>query len=378
LPNAKGKSGHLLRTAAALSSPTAAQIGRVGGKQLSVGLFIPTSGAAGIWGPSCRACADLAVAEINRAGGIGGRPISLVIEDAGDDADAAAERASELARENRIQAIVGTHISAIRETLVRSIGGRLPYVYTPLYEGGERTPGVFAIGETPADQLLPAIDWLSRRYRLRRWLLLGNDYVWPRTTHRLAKRYLSSRRADVLGERYLPLGTQQLDDVLAWIAELAPDAILLSLIGQDSVNFNRAFGRAGLADRILRFSCAVEENVLLGIGKDNTDGLFVATGYFANLPTRQNGGFKERYYTLHGEDAPVLNTIGQSVYEGMHFLAAILGRDSGEDWRCLERDLVYGGAREAVFGCDGHSTVPIFLAEARGDSFEIVTRLGAS
>ncbi len=346
------------------------------GERLNVGLFIPTSGAAGIWGPSCRASATLAAHEINQAGGILGREVAIRIEDAGDDADEAAERAAVLACEDEIQAIVGMHISAVRESLVRSIGGVIPYVYTPLYEGGECTPGVFAIGETPADQLYPAIDWLAERYGARRWVLLGNDYIWPRTTHALAKLHLSKRHHEVAGERYLPFGIEDFAPVIQWLRDINPDMVLLSLVGQDAVNFNRAFGQAQLGGRILRFSCAVEENVLLGIGESNTDGMFVAAGYFANMPTRGNGAFKERYYGLYGENAPTLNSIGQSLYEGMHFLAALLDASEDGDWRQLRRPLLYGGARGGLFGADRRNVTPIFLAEAAGNTFRIVKRLG--
>ncbi len=342
-----------------------------------VGLFIPTRGASGIWGPSCRACATLAVREINEAGGIRGREIVFRIEDVGGDPERAAARAAELVEAGEIQAIVGMHISSFRQSLVRSIGGAIPYVYTPLYEGGERTPGVFAIGETPAGQLFPALDWLTERYRLRRWVLLGNDYVWPRATHALARRYFRERRGEVLGERYLPFGVEDFGEIIDWIAGLRPDAVLLSLIGQDSVAFNRAFGRTPLARRILRYSCAVEENMLLGIGDRNTDGLFAAAAYFGNVRTRRNGAFKERYYAHYGEAAPTLNAIGQSLYEGVYFLSALLSGSGGEDWRRPTRPIAYGGARDAVFGTDRRTVAPVFLAEARGNTFDIVADLGA-
>ena len=75
----------------------------------------------------------------------------------------------------------------------------------------------------------------------------------------------------------------------------------------------------------------------------------------------------------------MLNALGESLYEGMHFLSALLGNGgNGGDWRRLDRTIAYGGAREALFGPDRRLKAPIYLAEAKGNRFDIVTRLGAA
>ena len=79
---------------------------------------------------------------------------------------------------------------------------------------------------------------------------------------------------------------RRFDAILDRIASRRSDAVLLSLIGQDSVLFNRAFHAAGMARSILRFSCAIEENMLLAMGAAATDGVFVSAGYFAALIRR--------------------------------------------------------------------------------------------
>ena len=76
----------------------------------------------------------------------------------------------------------------------------MPFVYTPLYEGGESTPGVFAIGEVTSNQLAPAIRWLGVHRRPKRWLAVGNDYVWPHVSHRQARRYIADAGADMVAE----------------------------------------------------------------------------------------------------------------------------------------------------------------------------------
>src|SRR3546814_5989849 len=92
--------------------------------------------------------------------------------------------AHELIEQKAISAVVGRQISGVLRKLAKIIGGRVPYVYTPLYEGNEGTPGIFALGETPQEQLRPAIRRIAEIHHVKKWALVGNDYVWPRFSHR--------------------------------------------------------------------------------------------------------------------------------------------------------------------------------------------------
>ena len=336
-----------------------------------LGLFIPTSGPAGIWGPSCRSGAELAAEEINGLGGIRGCEVKLHIADAGDDPEAVADHALELVDEERIDALVGMHTSDVREALAHRLGTRIPYVYTPLYEGGEGLKSALCIGETPRLQLLPALAWLESRYGFRRWALIGNDYVWPRQSHRVARAHFLESGAKVLCERYLSFGTQDFDDVLDLLDVLAPDAVLLSLVGGDAVRFNREFGRAGLDRKMARLSCAVEENMLLAIGAGNTERLFAVSGYFGVLRTPGNDSFLERYHQRFGDSAPVMNAIGESVYEGVHFLAAAANKEQALA-TVPRRDIRIPGPKNALWrAADRTSRFPMYLAEAQGHQFAL-------
>ena len=339
---------------------------------LSVGLFIPTSGAAGIWGPSCRACAEIAAEEINRCGGINRREVHLKIVDAGDRPSVVAESAEDYFIEGEIDAIVGMHTSDVREAVAGAIGSKLPYVYTPLYEGGETTPGVFCIGETPAMQLLPAARGLSERYDLKRWYLVGNDYVWPRASHAVFRKNLTSLGGTICGERYLPFGSTNFNALLEDIALSKADAVLVSLVGDDTIHFNREFGRSGLSERVLRLSCAIEENVLLAIGASNSDGLFAVSGYFSELQSAKNDSFRERYHSLYGSSAPQLNSIGQSIYEGMHFLKALSIECESMDWRKSAKAFQFNGARDSVFSTRDGANSTIYLAQAMGHDLKVI------
>jgi urea transport system substrate-binding protein len=338
-----------------------------------VGLLVPINGSAGIWGPSSIACAQLAQAEINAEGGLLERRLRLRIIDSSDEATEVGSVTAQLMHAGAIDAIVGMHTSQVRQRVLKDVARQIPYFYTPLYEGGERTPGVFAIGETPGQQLRPAIDYLSSRYRARRWMFVGNDYVWPRVSHRLAARYVAEQGGEVVADRYLPFGVEDHCELLDEIARLKPHAILLSLVGQDAVQFNRAFGRCGLSRDMFRLSCAIEENGLLAIGADNTDGLFVSSGYFASLDSDANMAFKERFHNHFGQRAPTLNALGQSTYEGVHFMAALARRAADDDARLLgdlAAPLAFRSVRGTAYFGNERCAHPTYLAEAGGHLFQ--------
>ena len=345
---------------------------------LTVALCVPLGGSAGIWGPSGLACARLAAAELNRGTGINGHGCRLITVNASDDSPDIEATLVELVENQEVDALIGLHTSAVRHRILRAVGGHVPFVYTPLYEGGESTPGVFAIGEVTSNQLAPAIRWLGMHRRPKRWLAVGNDYVWPHVSHRQARRYIADAGAEMVAEVYLPFGTTDFSEVLDQIRSSRADAVLVSLVGQDSVEFNRAFGRAGLSRSVLRLSGAIGENELLGIGAENSDDLFVSSGYFATLDTDENLAFKERYRNHFGERAPTLNTFGQSTYEGVHFLAALFNQAlrSHHDWETMGRSpLDYQSARAARYAGDGINDTPIYLARADGHVFKVITRL---
>lgn len=353
--------------AATLASDRAERLRRCD-DELVIGLFVPTSGVAGIWGPSAIACATLAAEEINRRGGVRGREMLLRCFNASDEADELTETMRDAVDAGEIDAIVGMHTSSVRRALIAGCEGRIPYVYTALHEGGERTCGVYTLGETPERQLRPAIDALTREWSARRWMFIGNDYEWPHVSHRLARGYVAGAGGQVCEEHYVPLGTTEFDHVLQRIEDVAPDALLLSLVGQDTVDFNRAFGLSGLSRRILRLSCAVEENILLAIGAGNSENLFVSSGYFGALGDDSNMSFKERYHQRFGQRAPTLNSLGQSTYEGVCFASAL----ALHGWQRPAAPLRFQGVRGIEWTDNAHVSYPVHLARADGHVFEVV------
>ena len=344
-----------------------------------LGLFIPQSGPAGIWGPSCRSCGELAVYEINQSGGIAGLELDAKIVDAGGEALDVANYAERLVEDGEIDALTGMHTSDVRDAIAERLNGRIPYIFAPLHEGGGNPSQVCCIGETPESQLYPALFWFGNHLGYRRWALIGNNYIWPRRNNKLARRLLGMIGGEVILEHYYPFGSQDFSYSLQNLEDFRPEIVLLTLVGDDSVRFNREFSSAGLDSHTLRLSCAVEENMLLAIGANNTERLYCSAGYFSQIPSSANGIFKETYHQHFGDSAPTLNALGESVYEGVHFLANCLnenywGSRSNTKIRTPERKLGLSipGPKRAHWKIGvGAADYSVYLAEAQGHEFSL-------
>ncbi|CAN7339908.1 substrate-binding domain-containing protein [Bradyrhizobium sp. LjRoot220] len=344
-------------------------------KKLRIANFVGLSGPSGIWGPASINSTLLGISEINRRGGILGREIEVAFHDTGGDIDDVTRTASDIVASEDADLVMGSHISAVRVALRKVVAGRIPYLYTPVYEGGERTPGVMAIGETPGAQWRPAIDWLAKAKHASNWYLIGSDYVWPWLSHRAIKKYIADAGGRVVGEEFVPIGEHNHGNQLARIRAAKPDVALLTLIGTDSVVFNRTFGEQGLGSRMLRLAGAMDETVLLGIGADNTENLFCASGYFIDQASRENDAFRCQYETSFGRNAPPLGSIAQSNYEGLRFLETIAARAgslASKPLLAAAANVDYQGARGTVGIRRGSARMPIYLAAANGIDFQLV------
>jgi urea transport system substrate-binding protein len=343
--------------------------------KLRIGNFLTFSGSPGIWGPTSTNSVVLAIDEINRRGGILGRELELSIYESGGPLEDVVRRAEQAIAFDEVDLIMGSHISAVRVALRKVTRNRIPYIYTPVYEGGEHTPGVMAIGETPRWQSRPAIHWLADVKKASRWYLIGSDYVWPWQSHRAVKKYITEAGGRVVGEEFVPVGEDNHEPHLARIKAARPDVVLISLIGTDSITFNRAFGECGLAATTLRLAGAMDETVLLGIGADSTDNLYCASGYFNCVGSRANDDFLIRYRAMFGPHAPPIGSVGQSNYEGLRFLEAAANQAGSLSMRPLlsaARNVVYAGARGPITIRNGRAEMPMYLAEADGLDFRVI------
>ncbi|GEL27024.1 hypothetical protein PSU4_59780 [Pseudonocardia sulfidoxydans NBRC 16205] len=345
---------------------------------INIAFVVPESGPSGIYGPSCQASGRLAAMEINEAGGILGREVRLRTVDGGQSPERVAAEVAEIVGKGLAEAVTGWHTSAVREALVPRLCGRVPYIYTAVYEGGEHTPGVFLTGETPANQILPAMRWMAEEMGIRRWVIVGNDYVWPRASARSVRAYAEQIRAVIGEEIFVPLGTEAYGSVLRRLRDAHVDGVLMFLLGSDAVKFNRAFSRTGMDEQMVRLSPLMDENMLMGTGAQSTHNLYSAAGFFETLATAHGLDFERRYVNLVGPSAPAVASPGESCYEGIAMFAELASAARATDVPHISRvaNLVsYESPRGAVRVYNQHLIQRVYLAKAEGLEFDVLAEI---
>jgi ABC-type branched-subunit amino acid transport system substrate-binding protein len=341
---------------------------------MRIGALISRSGPAGLWGPSTEACAILATGEINEAGGVDDKPIELVIADPGWSVAEATAAAAGLIEVEGVDAIVGMHPSNVRQAVTDCLRGRAPYYYTPQYEGGERNPATLAIGGTDCRLMSRTLPWFVEARRARRFLLVATDYVWPHRAMETAAGIIAEAGGRIIGCVTAAI-QDDYDDAVEEIRRLKPDVVVMFLLGEEMVRFNRAFAAAGLSASTLRFGLGLDEHVLYGIGAEATEGLYAATTFTPSQRSHQAEHLLELYYESFGEDAPTVSVFGNSCYEGVHLAATVArfagscrGREMAHFVSRIKRDAVRALLPKTIF----REELPVHFVGARGLDFELL------
>lgn len=347
---------------------------------MPLAFVVPLQGPTGIYGPSCLACGELAAEQLNARGGIAGRAIELIVVDGGREPHIVAAEVGALVDSGAVEAVAGWHISAVRQAITQRIGGKVVYAYAAMHEGRDDTPGVFMLGERPINQLLPAAHWMREQLGVGRWAVVGNDYVFPRVTGATARLALRDTASSIVSETYVPLGTRNFAAVLHELENEQVDGVMMLLMGQDAVHFNRQFATLGLADQLSRLSPAIEENTLLGGGAGAHRNLYAAAAYFDGMDTVESNELATAYYDRYGPWAPALNAVGESCYEAILFLArigAMCGTVQIDGIGAMTSGTFYDGPRGLV-QLDGNLlNQDVYIAAAEDLEFTVLEQIAS-
>ncbi|MGP6175277.1 substrate-binding domain-containing protein [Corynebacterium sp. A21] len=348
------------------------------GDSYRIGMLVPFQGPGGIFGPSCVAVSEQAKNEVNQHWGIGGRLVELVYIDAGQRPEKIVAEVAQLLESGRLDAVTGWHISSIRKLLVPVLRNRIPYVYTSLSEGDAPTPGVYLIGENPEQQIFPALKWMREHLGHRRWHVIGASYIWPVKSLEKTALAAGDLGLEIVGSTLVKMG-QGSDPLLPHaVAASGCDAVLILLVGQDAVDFNRSFAAAGLHQSIARYSPLMEENMLLASGPEATDNLYSSASYFRTLTSPAALDFLGRYVATQGVNPPALNNMAQSCYQGIYTLAELSKHTQSTDIADFNRnidDLVFDSPRGSVMFRNNQAIQSVNIARADGVDFDVLGTL---
>jgi urea transport system substrate-binding protein len=346
---------------------------------MKIGLLYCRSGVSGLWAPAKDAAAAVAAAEINDKGGILSKDVELVIADCGSSNSEAVDAVDTLLRIDGVDAIVGAHPSSIRDAISNRLAGHVPYIYAAQYEGAPCGPSTVAIGPQDEDLLAPALRWLWEEKQVERFFFVGNDYVWPHMALDSTYKLVAQQGGRMVGAAILPMEVANYDGLLATIAQSDAQVVVQALVGQASVDFNRAFAAAGLDDRVLRFGLIIDETIVCAAGADAAHNLFTAARYFSGQRSRSNDRFLEAYHGMFGEYAPPVSAVSVGCYQGVHLIAGLaqeLGtRKSNDLARHLHRPLENRSTYGLLDGKAGGGLPQIFMASANGVRVEVVADL---
>jgi len=260
----------------------------------------------------------LAIDQINAAGGILGRQIKIIQEDGASDWPTFAEKAKKLLVSDKVATVFGCWTSASRKAVLPVFEKENGLLYYPtFYEGLEQSKNVFYTGQEATQQILAGLDWLNREKKAKTYFLIGSDYIWPRTSNKIARKHIENvLHGTVVGEEYYPLGHTQFGSLINKIKLKKPDAIYAIIVGGSNVSFYKQLKAAGVtSDKQTLLTISVTEDEMLGIGGENVAGFYAAMKYFQSLDNENNQKFVKAFKAKYGPNS-VIGDVTQAGYLG--------------------------------------------------------------
>lgn len=352
-----------------------------GGGTIKVGILHSLSGTMAISEKSVVDAEQLAIEEINKAGGVLGKQIEAVIEDGNSDWPTFNEKAKKLIDQDKVVTIFGCWTSASRKAVKDTFESKKHMLWYPVqYEGQECSQNIFYTGAAPNQQIEPSVDWLLEEYKGKPFFLVGSDYVFPRTANTIIKAQLEAKGGKVVGEDYIPLGGTEVTPIISKIKSAMPDGgvIYNSLNGDSNVAFFKQLQGAGLGpDKYPSMSVSIAEEEVKAIGVEYLKGHFAAWNYFQTVDTPESKKFVEAFKAKYGADR-VVNDPMEAAYIAVYLWKQAVEKAGTADDLEKVRKAAYGLTFDAPEGKvtmypNHHISKTVRIGKVRDDGlFDIV------
>ena len=362
---------------------------------IKIGVLHSLSGTMAISETALKNTVLMTIDEINAKGGVLGKKLEAVIVDPASNWPLFAEKARQLITQDKVSVVFGCWTSVSRKSVLPVFEELNSLLFYPVqYEGEELSQNVFYTGAAPNQQAIPAVEYLMSKDGggARRFVLLGTDYVYPRTTNKILRSFLKSKgvaEADIM-EDYTPFGHSDYQTIIAKIKKFAAEgkktAVISTINGDSNVPFYKELGNQGLkATDVPVVAFSVGEEELRGVDAKPLVGHLAAWNYFMSVKNPQNTAFIKAYQawakknSVPNLDTVVTNDPMEATYVGIYLWKQAVEKAKSVDVDKV-RKAMSGQSFKAPSGfvlkmdeTNHHLHKPVMIGEIQADAqFDVV------
>ena len=374
-----------LATTMAISLSVVSQV-TVAKDTIKVGILHSLSGTMAISETTLKDTMLMLIDEQNKNGGLLGKQLEPVVVDPASNWPLFAEKARELISKDKVAATFGCWTSVSRKSVLPVFEELNSLLFYPVqYEGEESSKNVFYTGAAPNQQAIPAVDYLMNELNVKRWVLAGTDYVYPRTTNKILEAYLKSKgvkESDIM-VNYTPFGHSDWQSIVSDVKKFGSagkkTAVVSTINGDANVPFYKELGNQGISSGdipVIAFSVGEEE--LSGIDAKPLVGHLAAWNYFMSVESEENDAFIDSWHKFTKDKKRVTNDPMEAHYIGFKMWVKAVEKAGTTDTDAVEAAMIgvtapnlTGGI--AVMNQNHHLSKPVFIGEIQADGqFETV------
>lgn len=353
---------------------------------IKVGVLHSLSGTMAISETTLKDTVLMMIEEQNKKGGLLGKKLEPVVVDPASNWPLFAEKTRELISKEQVDVIFGCWTSVSRKSVLPVIEELNGLLFYPVqYEGEESSKNVFYTGAAPNQQAIPAVDYLMKDLEVKRWVLAGTDYVYPRTTNKILEAYLKAKGVadkDIM-INYTPFGHSDWQSIVSDIKKFGSTgvktAVVSTINGDANVPFYKELGNQGVsAEDIPVVAFSVGEEELSGIDTKPLVGHLAAWNYFQSVENDTNTAFIKQWKAFIKDDKRVTNDPMEATYIGFQMWVKAVEKAGTTNVDKVEQAMIgitapnlTGGM--AVMNKNHHLSKPVLIGEIQDDGqFEVV------
>ncbi|MDP7537660.1 MAG: urea ABC transporter substrate-binding protein [Methylococcales bacterium] len=366
-------------TAGVLLSPGAMAF-NLFGDTIKVGVLHSLSGTMAISETTLKDTMLMLIEEQNAKGGLLGKKLEAVVVDPASNWPLFAEKARGLLTQDKVDVMFGCWTSVSRKSVLPVIEELNGLLFYPVqYEGEESSKNVFYTGAAPNQQAIPAVDYLMNDIGVKRWVLAGTDYVYPRTTNKILEAYLKLKGVadeDIM-INYTPFGHSDWQSIVADVKKFGSagkkTAVVSTINGDANVPFYKELGNQGVsADDIPVIAFSVGEEELSGLDTKPLVGHLAAWNYFMSVDAPENAAFIKKWHAFIKDPKRVTNDPMEAHYIGFNMWVKAVEKAGTTDVDAVEQAMLgikfpnlTGGM--AVMNSNHHLSKPVLIGEIQED-----------